>query len=120
DAWNSGRLSGPGESARPFEREVNALLGGGGGYAPDRLNAAAERLRQLTALTGQRAKNSLAAGMRLPFIDITREFKLSPVAAQILMTAMAPPLRGEIARLYSVLSNDPNRPLVDRHLIEIL
>jgi len=120
DAWNSGRLSGPGADARPFEREVNALLGDRGGFAPDRLAEGVQRLSELTARTGQRARASIAAGMRLPFVDLTREFKLSSVAAQILLTVMAPALRGEIARLFSVLANDPNRPLCDRHLVELV
>ena len=40
------------------------------------------------------------------------------MAAQVLLVVAAPALRGEIARLYGVLSNDPARPMVDRFLVE--
>ncbi len=120
-AWNSGRLSGRGDDARPFEREVDALLGGmgeGGGFAPERLALARQRLEELTAQIGGRMRRSIEAGVRLPFVDLTQEFDLSPVAAVILVTVMGPALRGEIARLYGVLANDQNRPPCDRYLVE--
>jgi hypothetical protein len=36
----------------------------------------------------------------------------------VLLVIAAPALRGEIARLFGVLSNDPARPMVDRFLVE--
>jgi hypothetical protein len=118
DNWNSGRLSVPAEDSHPFEREVNAILGRVGNFAADLLNESTERLLNITASAAGRARASLARGMRLPFVDLCREFNLSSAAAQILMVAVAPMARGEIARLFGILGNDENRPIVDRYLIE--
>jgi len=117
-AWHSGLLSVPAEDSRPFEREVRALLGHVGGYAPDQLIDADERLALASARTAGRARSTVAEGRRLPFIDLVREFGLSSVAAQVLVAALAPGVRGQIARLFGILGNDPNRPIVDRYLIE--
>jgi hypothetical protein len=118
EAWNSGRLSVPSEDIRPFEREVKALLGHVGGYAPELLLESDERLARMTARSGGRTRATLARGTRLPFVELSREFGLSSVAAHVLMVAMAPSARGEIARLFGILGNDENRPIVDRFLIE--
>jgi len=120
DNWNSGRLSVPAEDSHPFEREVNAILGRVGNFAADLLNESTERLLNITASAAGRARASLARGMRLPFVDLCREFNLSSAAAQILMVALAPMARGEIARLFGILGNDENRPIVDRYLIEMV
>ncbi|MEM9490707.1 MAG: hypothetical protein AAGC55_16285, partial [Myxococcota bacterium] len=119
-AWDTGRLSLPSEDARPFEREVQALVGKPASHAPDALSEAEDRLAQLTAIAGRRALASLAAGQSLPFVDVAREFDLSTTEAQVLLVAAAPALRGEIARLYGVLANDENRPICDRYLIELI
>ena len=119
-AWNTGRLSLPSEDIRPFEREVQALVGHKQTLAPDALAQAEERLAQLTAIAGRRALASLAAGQSLPFVNIAREFDLSTTEAQVLLVAAAPALRGEIARLYGVLANDENRPICDRYLVELI
>jgi hypothetical protein len=58
--------------------------------------------------------------MRLPFVELCRQFGLSSVAAQVLIVALAPMVRGEIARLFGILGNDENRPIVDRYLIEVV
>ena len=118
EAWNSGRLSVPSEDIRPFEREVKALLGHVGGYAPELMVESDERLARMTARSGGRTRATLARGIRLPFVELSREFGLSSVAAHVLMVAMAPSARGEIARLFGILGNDENRPIVDRFLIE--
>ncbi|HVK73030.1 MAG TPA: ATP-binding protein [Kofleriaceae bacterium] len=118
EAWNSGRLSVPAEDGRPFEREVRALLGHVGGFAPELLAEADERLSRISARTAGRARSSIARGIRLPFVELSREFNLSSNAAHVLMVAMAPNIRGEIARLFGILGNDENRPIVDRFLIE--
>lgn len=120
DSWNSGRLSIPAEDARPFQREVLALLGHVGGYATEMVHDADTHLAQIAARSAGRARSSLAAGMRLPFIELSREFQLSSTAAQVLMVAIAPMVRGEIARLFGILGNDENRPMVDRYLVELL
>ncbi len=118
DAWNSGRLSAPSDDPRPFEREVRALLGHVGGFAADMVQEASARLAAVAARSAGRARSSLAAGMRLPFVELSREFQLSSMAAQVLMVAVAPSVRGEIARLFGILGNDEHRPMVDPFLIE--
>jgi hypothetical protein len=118
DAWNSGRLSPSHATRRPHELEVEALLGGSGGFAADKLAETKARLVQHQEEASSRAHASAAQGIRLPFPSLVRELGLSGVAAQILLVVAAPALRGEIARLYGVLSNDPARPMVDRFLVE--
>ncbi|MEZ4399674.1 MAG: ATP-binding protein [Kofleriaceae bacterium] len=118
DAWHSGRLSPPTATRRPHELEVEALLGVSGGFAPDKLAEAKARLVERQQEAAARAQASAEAGVRLPFPALVRELGLSPVAAQVLLVAVAPVLRGEIARLFGVLSNDPARPMVDRFLVE--
>ncbi len=117
-AWNSGQLSVPAEDRRPFEREVRALVGRGGDLAPDTIDDATRWLADRHRAVVARETATLAAGISLPFVDISRQFGLSPIAAQALLVVLAPRVRGEIARLYGVLANDDNRPLVDGHLIE--
>ncbi|HEY0985994.1 MAG TPA: ATP-binding protein, partial [Kofleriaceae bacterium] len=118
DAWNSGRLSQSHATRRPHELEVNALLGGSGAFAADELADTKTRLQQHQEEASARAQASAAQGIRLPFPSLVRELRLSGVAAQVLLVIAAPALRGEIARLFGVLSNDPARPMVDRFLVE--
>jgi ATP-dependent 26S proteasome regulatory subunit len=118
DAWHSGRLSTPYGTKRPFELEVGALIGDIAGFAPEKLSKGKLDVEARQREASLRAIASAQRGIRLPFSELAREMRLSPVAAQIMLLVSAPSLRGEIARLYAVLSNDPNRPLVDRFLIE--
>jgi hypothetical protein len=118
DAWNSGRLSVTHATQRPHEREVEALLGGSGSFAADKLTETKARLAQRQDEAAASAHASAAQGIRLPFPSLVHELRLSGVAAQILLVVAAPALRGEIARLFGVLSNDPARPMVDRFLVE--
>ncbi len=120
DAWNSGRLSQTNATPRPSELEVLALAGRSGGFAGDQLLEARGRFALRQRAAGELVAEAAAAGAHLPFPALIRELGLSPLAAQILLVAAAPLLRGEIARLYGVLSNDPARPLVDRFLVEQL
>jgi len=120
EAWNTGQLSRASDDQRPFEREVLAILGRTGGYAPDLLADAQDRLAQHSQRTAARAAATIATGTPLPYIDLAREMGLSSAATQILLVVIAPLIRGEIARLYGVLANDEHRPLVDRFLVEVL
>ena len=52
-----------------------------------------------------------------PLDVLARDFELSPLAVSILFAIVAPRLRGELARLYGILANDPGRPLVDEYLL---
>ncbi len=119
EAWSSGRLSPASATPRPGD-EVPALDGRSRGLAADQVLEARGRLAMRTRAAGELVTEIAAAGQHLPFPTLVRELELSPLAAQILLVAAAPLLRGEIARLYGVLSNDPARPLVDRFLIEQL
>ncbi len=118
DAWNSGRLSVSHATQRPHEVEVSALLGSSGSFAPDKLADTRARLVERQEEAAARARASAEQGIPLPFPSLIHELRLSSVAAQILLVVAAPALRGEIARLFGVLSNDPARPMVDRFLIE--
>ncbi|HSN24666.1 MAG TPA: ATP-binding protein, partial [Kofleriaceae bacterium] len=119
EAWSSGRLSVPAEDARPFEREVMAIVGQAA--APDELVAdLSRRLAEAEHDVARRVRATIAAGLALPFVDLGRELGLSPIACEVLMIVLAPQLRGEIARLYGVLANDEHRPLVDRCLVETI
>ena len=119
DAWNAGRLSPNNSTPRPAD-EVPALDGRSRGLAADQVLEARGRLAMRQRAAGELVTELAAANKHLPFPTLVRELGLSPVASQILLVAAAPLLRGEIARLYGVLSNDPARPLVDRFLIEQL
>src|SRR5439155_3980826 len=48
---------------------------------------------------------------------LARDFQLSPLAVAVLFAIAAPRLRGELARMYGILANDPGRPLVDELLL---
>jgi adenylate kinase family enzyme len=120
DAWNSGRLSPRDATRRPHEIEVGALLGGIGNFAPDKVTEVKAQVQAKQKEASVRARASAARGIRLPFPDLVRELGLSGIAAQALLTIAAPALRGEIARLYGVLANDPGRPIVDRFLVEVI
>ncbi|MEJ7601358.1 MAG: ATP-binding protein [Kofleriaceae bacterium] len=117
EAWNSGRLGVASTEGQPFEREVRGLIGGVTGFAASELGEAELRVEQMVARVAGRVRATLAAGIRLPFIELMRELDLSPVAGHVLMVAAAPGERGEIARLFAILGGDGARPVVDRHLI---
>src|SRR5690606_10638833 len=120
DAWNTGRLSFAADDELPFQREVMALIGQGLMYAHEVAGAASQAVDVLARRLGERATAAEQKGMTLPFVEVTREFDLGPVEAQVLMLVAAPRMRGEIARLYGILANDENRPLCDRYLVENL
>jgi SpoVK/Ycf46/Vps4 family AAA+-type ATPase len=56
-------------------------------------------------------------GRLTPLDVLARDFHLSQIAVAILFSIVAPRLRGELARLYGILANDPGRPLVDEYLL---
>jgi hypothetical protein len=118
EAWDSGRITKPDPTRPPFLDEVSGLLRIGHGRAPDELAAASGRHRAIEELV---LKAERARGNRLvPFDALARDFQLSPLAASLLFTIAAPRLRGELARLYGILANDPARPVVDEHLLALI
>jgi hypothetical protein len=120
EAWNSGRLSFAADDELPFQREVMALIGQGQVYAREVADAASQVVDATARRLGERATASEQKGMALPFVELTREFELGSVEAQVLILVASPRMRGEIARLYGILANDENRPLCDRYLVETL
>ncbi|MEO8702153.1 MAG: ATP-binding protein [Kofleriaceae bacterium] len=119
DGWDSGRLAIAG-SHDGQSREVLALLGGGAKLAPHELDEADARLALLSARNSGRVRSTIAAGIRLPFVELMRELDLSPIAGHILMIAIAAVERGELARLFRILAGDAQRPCVDRSLVETI
>jgi len=114
-AWDSGRIAKPDPMRPPFIDEVAGLLGLASGRAPLELSAAISLQRTTEDLAidadGRRAD-------RLTPLDVlARDFHLSQTAVAILFAIVAPRLRGELARLYGILSNDPGRALVDEYLL---
>lgn len=120
EAWNSGQLSLPSRDSLPFEHEVLALVGERANAAADAVRDARQRVDELARQVAGRAQASLAAGKHLPFFELVTEFGLSRTAAQALVVAAAPQVRGEVARLFGVLANDEGRPICDRYLIELI
>jgi len=116
-SWHTGLLSIP-EGPLPFLREVEAIAGNTYDAAATQIDRADARLRSVLQDVARRTQASLAAGMRLPFAEVAREFELSPLAAECLLVVAGPLVRGELARLYGILANDPTRPICDRHLVE--
>ncbi|GAB4511718.1 MAG: hypothetical protein Tsb0020_29600 [Haliangiales bacterium] len=119
--WSSGLLSRQSDDEFPYQREVYALIGTKTErYAPQAEADAEENIAAVIQQVGLRARASLARGMSLPFVELVREFELPALESQLLMMVAAPFLRGEIARLYGILTNDPTRTVCDQYLIELM
>ena len=115
DAWDNGRISQPDSREPPFAAEVSGILRHGGGRASEYLAAAQAHVAELE---GALATIDLPRGRRLiPLEVLGRQFGLSPLAASILLVVAGPHLRGDYARLYGVLNNDPARALCDELLV---
>ena len=81
------------------------LLGLATGLAPDDVTGANNMLLATEQLV--KAATRQRAGRLLPIDVLQRDFNLSDIAIAILFTVVAPRLRGELARLYGILANDP-------------
>jgi hypothetical protein len=114
-AWDSGRISKPDPMRPPFADEVAGLLGVASGRAPSELATAVSFLQATEDMVAIAAHQR--TGRLTPLDVLARDFHLSEVAVAILFTVVAPRLRGELARLYGILANDPGRPLVDEYLV---
>ncbi len=118
EAWDNGRISRPDPTRPPFAYEVAGLLGLATGLAGEDVAGANNMLlatEQLVKAATRQRQNRL-----LPIDVLQRDFNLSDIAIAILFTVVAPRLRGELARLYGILANDPGRPLVDEHLVGLV
>jgi hypothetical protein len=112
--WDTGQIVFPADSGHPFEKEVAGILGHTAGHAPDHLRNAEMRVAEIQA---QLRYVGLPAGTVSPLEALVQEFGLSPLATDILLVCAAPTIWGELARLYGILTNDPDRPLVDELLV---
>jgi AAA+ superfamily predicted ATPase len=115
EAWDNGRISQPDPREPPFAAEVAGILRRGAGRAQEHVAAARAQVAELEvalgALDGARGKRLI------PLEVLARQFGLSPLAVAVLLVVAGPHLRGDYARLYGVLDNDPARPLCDELLV---
>jgi len=115
EGWDTGRIAKPDASRPPFADEVGGLLRLTTGRHPDELVSAVVRLRAIEDLVV--AADRSRGGRLTPLDVLAVDCGLSPTAVAIVFAILAPRLRGELARLYGILANDPDRPLVDEHLL---
>src|SRR5665647_2046564 len=115
EAWDSGRISKTDPMRPPFADEVAGLLQLASGRAAGDLSAAVSRLRATEDMVMSAERNR--TGRLTPLDVLARDFQLSQVAVAVLFTIVAPRLRGELARLYGILANDPGRPVTDEYLM---
>jgi len=115
EGWDSGRISKPDLIKPPFHDEVAGLLHLTTGRAPAELASSVARQRATEEMV--HAAERGRGGRLTPLDVLARDFQLSQLAVSILFAIVAPRLRGELARLYGILANDPGRPLVDEFLV---
>jgi hypothetical protein len=115
DAWDSGRIVHANPLGLPYAEEVAGILRLASGLAPDQLAESVARAQAAESMLGiaDRGRH----GRLTPLDVLARDFDLSPLAVQILLVVCGPALRGDFARLYGILANDPGRPLVDEQLV---
>jgi ATP-dependent 26S proteasome regulatory subunit len=112
-AWDTRSLGYGNEGRHPYELEVSALVGLGGGFAADHVAAAAEELA-----AHERSLDPDRRGPATPIGALVAELGLSERAIDIVLVIAAASLQGEIARLFGILSNDAGRPIVDELLVQ--
>jgi hypothetical protein len=112
-AWNTRSLGYGNEGRHPYELEVSALVGLGGGFAVDHVAAAAAELA-----AHERSLDADRRGPATPIGALVAELGLSERAIDIVLVIAAASLQGEIARLFGILSNDAGRPIVDELLVQ--
>jgi hypothetical protein len=118
EGWDTGRLAYPDEGENPFESEVAGILAHRRGRAREQVEAARGRLAEICR---RRATAEVAiAPAHSPLELLACEFRLSPLARDLVLLVAAPLLRGELARLYGILANDRSRPLCDELLLHQL
>ncbi|MCX5742815.1 MAG: hypothetical protein NT062_09995, partial [Proteobacteria bacterium] len=114
-AWDNGRISKPDPMKPPFADEVGGLLQIASGRYPNEIADAADRWRTLEDEVHHAELER--AGNLTPLDVLARDFGLSPLATTLLFAIAAPRMRGELARIYGILANDPGRPVVDEYLL---
>src|SRR6185503_4549632 len=96
----------------------SGLLRLASGRQPDELISSVTRLRAIEELVVQADRER--APHLTPLDVLAIDCELTPTAVAVLFAILAPRLRGDLARLYGILANDPDRPLVDEHLLRLL
>ncbi|HEY5922362.1 MAG TPA: ATP-binding protein, partial [Kofleriaceae bacterium] len=117
-AWDEGRIVTAAPNLPPFSEELGGLLRITRGLRTQELADAYDRLRAVDQQVD--AAQAAREGRATALEALVRDFGLSPLAGILLFAIAAPRLRGELARVYGILANDPGRPLVDEHLLAIL
>jgi hypothetical protein len=112
EGWDSGRLSFADADELPFECEAGALLG----HVSGRASRSLEDARRL-ADACEADLRALDPSSASPAARLAREHELSALAVDALWVVTAPALRGELARAYAMIANDPGRPLCDELLV---
>ena len=105
DAWDVGRIAKADPVRPPFADEVAGILRLASGRTPGDLASATARLRAVEDANTVAERGR--AGRLTPLDVLARDFHLSPLAVAILFAIGAPRMRGELARLYGILANDP-------------
>ena len=114
-AWDHGRLAFPNTGGLPFREEVTGILGRSAGRAIDEITASDKQVLEASA-AARVAEASSEPGVST-MQALADEFDLSPLARLLLLLIAGPALWGELARLYGILGNDEERPLVDEMLL---
>jgi MoxR-like ATPase len=117
-AWDEGRIVVQAPDRPPFFDELGGHLRIMRGLRAQELADSYDRLREIDQLVD--AAQAAREGRATPLEALARDFGLSPLAGVLLFAIAAPRLRGELARVYGILANDPGRPLVDEHLLATL
>ncbi|HEY0195405.1 MAG TPA: ATP-binding protein [Kofleriaceae bacterium] len=117
-AWDEGRIVTAAPNLPPFAEELGGLLRITNGLRATELAEAYDRLREIDHQVD--AAQLARDGRASPLETLQRDFGLSQLAALMLFAIAAPRLRGELARVFGILANDPGRPLVDEHLLSLL
>ncbi|HSJ99885.1 MAG TPA: hypothetical protein VK932_01545, partial [Kofleriaceae bacterium] len=113
--WDSGRLAFATQDRPPFEAEVLALVGRGGGLAAQRVSEAAAAFQE--ASQALRSARGALSGRMSPIDLLCAEHGVSKTGELVLVAIAAPALWGEIARLYGILANDGTRATCDELLL---
>jgi hypothetical protein len=118
--WNQGRLAFRLNETMPFQSEV-AVLARGGSPTPSPATTKLQlEVESLYSELIRRTSATLAHGSTLPLVDLADEHGLDPAEVHVLLTVASPALCPDIARLYAIAANNPNRPCCDRALVRNL
>jgi hypothetical protein len=115
--WDSRRIGYGNEGQHPFELEVAAILGFEAGHAAAHVETARARLAAHEQMI---AADPAWRGLGTPLGRLASELGLSARSLDILLVIAAPSLRGELARLMGILTNDPARTIDELAVHQIL